>query len=38
MKWALEYSDKAKKFLKTRSKDERERIEKTIDKIADAHS
>ena len=35
MKWALEYSDRAKKFLKTRSKAERERIEKTIDKLRD---
>ena len=35
MKWALEYSDSAKKYLRTLSKTDRERIESTVDKLRD---
>ena len=35
MKWALEYSDAAKKYLKSLTKSDRERIEKVIDKLRD---
>jgi len=35
MKWALEYSDKAKKYLRSIPKPDRERIGKTIDKLRD---
>ncbi|MBR1487097.1 MAG: type II toxin-antitoxin system RelE/ParE family toxin [Synergistaceae bacterium] len=35
MKWDLEYSDSAKKYLKLLAKPDRERIERTIDKLRD---
>jgi len=34
-KWTIEYSNSAKKYLKTLSKLERERIEKAVDKLQD---
>lgn len=34
-KWTIEYSNNAKKYLKTLSKTERERIEKAVDKLQD---
>ena len=34
-KWTIEYSNSAKKYLKTLSKPERERIENAVDKLQD---